>query len=450
MKKLYSTLLICLGILVWMSCTDDKNLGEITDSSQPIEPGTYIVGINLGLETPLTKGVTSNLTFDEVYESDVIYLHKIVNGEEAKCIEIPVRSYDCQNPNAMGQCEGFIYQIEKEENGTITITAVDAATREPIEGRSMTVNEDDSFYFSSIPTRNWSVPAGNQESYNPPTETMASTNELYKRQKENNVEIYRSVDNFEGISDLISSAGDLELERKCSGFSFQALFIDMDENGIIEDPFEGDNKSELTGQEFMQVMKDTPYNWYIKVYIGSMFTSQYDMQDETGSQDKGGFYASSDRTFYTQNEVDNGYYTPFRSAGNGNQQYQLEGWGYNSYPDNYLFSPTNGDYADDLILYVYIKHWTGEGDPTDDWLSSDEGAMYTQITGSDVMSTIVQDGVFYECGATIDIRELYAAAVANDLITESSTSTVNALSKSVSNGAPKKFTLHNAKTFIRY
>ena len=433
-----------------MSCTDDKNIGEITDSSQPIEPGTYIVGINLGLETPLTKGVTTNLTFDEVYESDVIYLHKIVDGEEAKCIEIPVQTYDCQNPNVMSQCEGFIYQIEKKDNGTITITAVDPETREPIENRSMSVNENDSFYFSSMPTRYWSVPEDNQTSYNPPTETMASSNELYKRQKESNVEIYRSVDNFEGISDLISSAGDLELERKCSGFTFSALFLDMDENGIIPDPDEEENESRLTRSEFEEVMRDSPDNWYVKVYIGSMFTSKYDMQEKTGKQDAGGFYASSDRDTYINNGTDNGLYTKFRSATNGNSQNSLRGFGYNSYSDNYLFSPTNENYAHDLILYVYIKHWTGEGDPTDDWLSSDEGAMYTQITGSDVINTTVQDGVFYECGATIDIRELYAAAVANDLITESSTSTVNALSKSVSNGAPKKFTLHNAKTFIRY
>lgn len=450
MKKLYSTLLICLGILVWMSCTDDKNIGEITDSSQPIEPGTYIVGINLGLETPLTKGVTTNLTFDEVYESDVIYLHKIVDGEEAECIEIPVQTYDCQNPNAMGQCEGFIYQIEKEDNGTITITAVNAETREPIENQSMSVNENDSFYFSSMPTRYWSVPEDNQTSYNPPTGTMASSNELYKRQKESNVEIYRSVDNFEGISDLISSAGDLELERKCSGFTFSALFLDMDENGIIPDPDEEENESRLTRSEFEKVMGDSPDNWYVKVYIGSIFTSKYDMQEKTGEQDAGGFYASSDYETYIKNGTDNGLYTQFRSANNGNSQNSLRGFGYNSYTDNYLFSPTNENYAEDLILYVYIKHWTGEGDPTDDWLSSDEGAMYTQITGSDVIDTTVQDGIFYECGATIDIRELYAAAVANDLITESSTSTVNVLSKSVSNGAPKKFTLHNAKTFIRY
>ncbi len=450
MKKLYSTLLICLGILVWMSCTDDKNIGEITDSSQPIEPGTYIVGINLGLETPLTKGVTTNLTFDEVYESDVIYLHKIVDGEEATYIEIPVQTYDCQNPNAMSKCEGFIYQIEKKDNGTITITAVDPETREPIENRSMSVNENDSFYFSSMPTRYWSVPEDNQTSYNPPTETMASSNELYKRQKESNVEIYRSVDNFEGIRDLISSAGDLELERKCSGFTFSALFLDMDENGIIPDPDEEENESRLTRSEFEEVMGDSPDNWYVKVYIGSMFTSKYDMQEKTGEQDAGGFYASSDRDTYINNGTDNGLYTKFRSATNGNSQNSLRGFGYNSYSDNYLFSPTNENYANDLILYVYIKHWTGEGDPTDDWLSSDEGAMYTQMTGSDVIDTTVRDGVFYECGATIDIRELYAAAVANDLITESSTSTVNAISKSVSNGAPKKFTLHNAKTFIRY
>ena len=31
MKKLYSTLLICLGILVWISCSDDKNIGELLD-----------------------------------------------------------------------------------------------------------------------------------------------------------------------------------------------------------------------------------------------------------------------------------------------------------------------------------------------------------------------------------------------------------------------------------
>lgn len=447
MKRIYYTLTICFGLIFLVACTDGKDVEGITDSMETVEPGTYIVGINLGVETPLTKGINSNnLTFNNVYESNVIYLHKIVNGEEAQCIEIPVHTYDCQNPDVMNRCNGFIYQIEKQDNGSVTITALNA-DRSPIEGQTMTVNENDSFYFSSIPGRNWSVPEKNQESYTPPTETIASTNELYKREKDKNVEIYRSVNNFEGIDELISSAGDLELERKCSGFTFSALFIDIEnKNGEDNEDF-----SILTEDEFQQVMKDSYKNWYIKVYIGPMFTSKYDMQNETGAQEEGGFYASSDRDTYLENGIDNGLYTQFRQAGNGNTQSILRGYGYNSYNDNYLFSPTNETYAaNNLRLYIYIKHWTGSGDPTTEWLSSDEGAMYTQITGSQVTSVTVKDGVFYECGATIDIRELYAAAVANDLITEGGTSTANAISISASSGAPKKFTLHNAETFIRY
>ena len=451
MKRICFILLIGLSLLTWMACSED-NAVQPAHAEQQIAPGTYLVGINLGVETPLTKGVSDNLTFDNIYKNEVdgvnvIYLHKVVeDGEEAECIEIPVYNYDCQNPEVMDECNGFRFQVVKNDDGTISITAIDQLGN-PISTQSMAVSENDEFYFSSIPTRNWVIEESNQSSYDPPTETNIRNNELYKRKKDSNKEIYRSVKTFVGITDLINSAGDLELERKCSGFTFSTLFMDMDQNGI-----DGSGNTEdftmLTPQEFETVMGDNPENWYVKVFIGPMFTSNYDMQDESGLQDEGGYYSSSDYNTYNINGVDNGYYTSFRNVRNGNSQIIMTGYGYNSYQNNYLFSPTNSQYSENLILYVYIKHWEGEGSPDSEWLSSDVGAMYTQLMGDQIINTTVQDGIFYECGATIDIRELYAAAVQNGLISSESASTT-ANSRGIYNGV-KEFTLKNAEIYIRY
>ena len=447
MKKLYFTLLICIGMMLWGACTSEEVVDNAVDNNQPLVSGTYMVGINLGVETPLTKGVDLNsLTFNNVYEENVIYLHKVVDGETAECIEIPVGNYECNNPEIMDECKGFRYQIKVEDNGTITITAVDI-NGNPIPNQSMTVSADDDFYFSSIPTRYWTVSESDQSTFVTPDEIGVATNEIYKRNKDLNKEIYRSTDTFESVSDLYASQGDLELERKCSGFTFNALFSDR--QNYNDDDEEG--QSNLSRSEFREVMGDNPDNWYIKVFVGEMFTSQYDMQECSGIQDEGGYYASGDRDNYHETGVDNGYYIPFRSANNGNSQVgSIVGYGYNSYSDNFLFSPTNSSYCEGLELYIYIKHWAGEGEPTEEWLTSNEGAMYTHLQSDNVVTVTVQDGMFYECGANIDIEELAAAAKKCGLI-EGGSATNSIISRNFAgaNEKLKKFVLRDAEVYIR-
>ena len=66
------------------------------------------------------------------------------------------------------------------------------------------------------------------------------------------------------------------------------------------------------------------------------------------------------------------------------------------------------------------------------------------------MNLTIVDGVFYECGAIIDINELKAAAIANGLITPADNAAVtSAQTKRVDEG-PAKFVLNNANVFVNY
>lgn len=455
MKNLNTILTISwFIILTCFSCNEEEN------TTPSIEPNaeSYFVGINLGVETPLTKGVTTSGTFDQTYESNVIYLHKITEeGEEEVVLQIPVYNYECQDPNFNeglhpdGRCNGFRYQVQHNDDGTITLTAVDQSGN--LTESFITVSEGDNFYFSSYPDRYWKIEENNITSFEAPEGATYENNELYTRDSEVNKEIYRSTANYT-LSEVLNLNGDLTMERKCSGFSFMTLF---------RNPQTGSYVSALEPDDFEELMGDSYTNWYIKIYIGSMFTSEYDMQAGSGIQENGGFYGSTDANKIDENGriTDDGYYVPFRfpidqSSTLGGSQ-TITGVGYESIHNikegvsNILIAPTNANFSEHLDIFVFIKHWDGEGTPDEDWLTSNDEAIYTKANGKQIMNINVQDGVFYECGISIDINELKAAAVANGLISNSSTTTT-ATSRSLRthNNKPKKFTLHNAETFIRY
>lgn len=444
----YILSVICLILITCLSCSKDENIS----TNRPTE-GTYIVGINLGVESPLTKGVNTGY-FDNAYEENCIYLHKVQKeGDETEeYIQIPVYEYDCQNPTNPRTCTGFRYEVKYNNNGTITLTPIDSQGKPT--STNMTVKEGDEFYFSSIEGRYWSVDDDNIKPFEAPGEMTTETNELYVRDNTKNKEIYRSEQENFTLEQILDLNGDLTMVRKCSGYSFMALFSDR--------TWDPDYGYYLTSTEFANIMGDAYTNWYIKIYIGNMFTAQYDMQEQSGSQTAGGFYGSTDATKYTKENLDDGYFLPIRTgiiqSSTIDEDTQYTGLGYqssnNSTAQNLLFSPTNENYNEDLTILILIKHWTQEsdpsgeeGNPSTEWLSSNEGSMYTQVTYQGSVQITVQDGVFYQCGINIDIQELKAAAIANGLI---SSGNGNATSRSASSNAPKKFTLHNAETFIRY
>ena len=455
MKNLIQIFIVaCIASITLHSCSKDDSTAS---PARPTE-GTYIIGINLGVETPLTKGVTSNGTFDNVYEPDVIYLHKYKEDGDDECLKIPIYNYDCQDPNLDeddypdGRCNGFRYQVEYKEDGTITLTAVNQ-NGDLIQTNTITVQEGDQFYFSSLPNRYWKVKDEDKNTdFTAPTSSSVTTNELYARDPETNIEIYRSQQDSYTLEEVLNLNGDLTMERKCAGFSFMALF---------RNPLNSTYTYPLTDTEFKNIMGDDLSNWYIKIYVGSMFTSEYDMQNETGAQTAGGFYGSTDVTKYNEYGTDDGYYLPFRfpidqSSTLGGSQ-TITGVGYESIhrieedgtlTSNVLIAPTNENYSENLDIYIFIKHWNQEGtQPDEDWLTSNDDAIYTKVEGQQVMDITVQDGIFYECGVSIDINELKAAAIANGLIDDQTTSTKGMVTH---DNKPKKFTLHNARTFVNY
>lgn len=438
MKKINQTLWI-VGLVIFAllsSCSKDE------DTVSSSRPDTYIIGINLGVETPLTKGVVGG-TFNSTYEEDVIYLHKKTDdASKSESIEIPVYSYDCQDPNNPGQCNGFRFEVQKNDDGSYTLTPL---TEEGTKGSGMTVHADDNFYFSSIENRQWKVNYDTsidhiQEDFEAPAEVTTSTNELYTRDPEANKEIYRSTSDYT-LDQILDLRGDLEMERTCSGYSFMALFTTRtaDEDGYYD----------LTSDLFEETMGSDYKDWYIKIYLGNVFTNTYDMQEKDGKQAAGGFYGSTDKDKYAGQGIDDGFYLPFKNritpGSTIDEDNNYTGIGYQSASNNLLISPTDADKSEDFTAFIFIKHWTGTGEPTDEWLQSNDDAIYTQVTLQDVVSVGIKDGIFYQCGILIDINELKAAAEQAGILTAPTTK-----SMATHDNKPKKFTLHNAETFVNY
>ena len=438
MKKINQTLwIVCLTIFALLSaCSKDE------DTASPSRPDSYIIGINLGVETPLTKSVVGG-TFNSTYEEDVIYLHKNTNNaSESESIEIPVYSYKCQDPNNPGQCNGFRFKVQKNDNGTYILTPLD---KEGTTGKSMTVNANDNFYFSSIENRQWKVNYDAnidhiQEDFTAPEGVTTLTNELYTRDPKANKEIYRSTNDYT-LEQVLDLRGDLEMERTCSGYSFMALFTTRtpDEEGYYE----------LTKELFKETMGSDYTEWYIKIYLGNVFTNTYDMQEKDGKQTAGGFYGSTDKEKYTEQGIDDGFYLPFKNritpGSTIDEDNNYTGIGYQSATNNLLISPTDANKSEDFTAFIFIKHWTGEGEPTNEWLQSNEDAIYTQVTLQDVVRVGIKDGIFYQCGILIDINELKAAAEQGGILTAPTTKSIT-----THDSKPKKFTLHNAETFVNY
>lgn len=443
MKRINHILwIISLIIVAFLSCSKDENTAPSSRGE------TYIIGINLDVETPLTKGVSGGF-FNSVYEGSDIYLHKKTgNSTESESIQIPIYEYDCQDPNQTRWCKGFRFEVKHNENGSYTLTPLGQNNE---RGNSMVVHDTDNFYFSSIGNREWKVNYEKnidhiQENFVAPEEVTTVKNELYFRDPTVNKEIYRSERDFT-LQEVLNLNGDLQMERKCSGYSFMALFTNRE-------PSVQGSRYVLDSSKFLEVMGSSFQEWYIKIYLGNVFTNTYDMQEETGKQEAGGFYGSTDRTTYGEEGIDNGNYLQFRDEiipGNtidGDTNY--EGIGYQSATNNVLISPTDENKRDDFTAFILIKHWTGgEEGPDEEWLQNNDNAIYTQVTFEDVVRVGIQDGIFYQCAIYIDINELKAAAEEAGIL--NAPSTTNATKSLAShNNKPKKFTLHNAETFIRY
>lgn len=378
-------------MLLLASCSEEI---DNTTTGTTAEPGTYIVGINLNMEVPLTKGINYGgnglFSFDSNYSYDSIYLH---NGN--KFISIPVS----ENAECDEGCKGFTYKI-CTDNGQTTITPIKADGSESDE--KLQIDSNYLTYFSSSSEDIWQATESGAETV--PHDASAK---LYKRTQENNVELFRSTENLT-VEDL-QNGGQLNMKRVCSGFTFFCTFTDRTDN-------------ELTEEDFEEHMGASPENFYIKIYIGGpAFTDTYNVTTQEGNENAtDGYYASGDS--FKENDYGNTDPVSLRDSISSNR-YGL-GCGYATLEGNELITPIRD--RGTVMAYIYITY--------------KNQTVYTEV--QNIVTAV--EGNFYRIGADIDILELKAAFDDYDNLPTSASADTRSAS------APRLFTPKSLITHIEY
>lgn len=387
MKRLFPLFIIDLlfSVVMLSSCTNDDN------AVTPAEPGVYTIDMAVDAQretSKSTRGIENNSNFDGNYDPDIIYLHqKDGNG----VLAFPLYSYT----NSEGQqCnKGFRYRIEVKDDGSATITPIDP-TYNYLE-TSLELSSGAEVYFSSLESDDWTLP----------DEQITDSGDytLYLRKNDINKEIYRSAADF-SITDLTTS-GPVVIHRACAAFNLVGLFYDGEELGSL-DKEEGGYAS-LTDDEFTEIMGSDPSTWYIKIITGGpAFTNQYDLSNQQSTGDReGGYYSSGDSDLFEQGSEDANKYLPLTNRNyNYSPDIMLQGFGYYTRTGNQLFTPVTGGEAH---VYIRIKHWTGSGEPTDEWLLDDTGALQTEVDMGG--TTVPANNSFHIYGLLMDIRQFQSA-----------------------------------------
>lgn len=415
MKRLFPLFIIDLlfSVVMLSSCTNDDN------AVTPAEPGVYTIDMAVDAQretSKSTRGIENNSNFDGNYDPSTIYLHqKDGNG----VLAFPLYSYT----NSEGQqCnKGFRYRIEVKDDGSATITPIDP-TYNYLE-TSLELSSGAEVYFSSLESDDWTLP----------DEQIIESNDdrLYLRKNDINKEIYRSAADF-SITDLTTS-GPVVIHRACAAFNLVGLFYDGEELGSLDE--EEGGYTSLTDDEFTEIMGSDPSTWYIKIIIGGpAFTNQYDLSNQQSTGDReGGYYSSGDSDLFEQGSEDANKYLPLTNRNyNYSPDIMLQGFGYYTRTGNQLFTPVTGEEAH---VYIRIKHWTGSGEPTDEWLLDDTGALQTEVDMGG--TTVPANNSFHIYGLLMDIRQFQSAweSAGGDAAANATRST----------GGVRTFTLKDAK-----
>lgn len=387
MKRLFPLFIIDLlfSVVMLSSCTNDDN------AVTPAEPGVYTIDMAVDTQretSKSTRGIENNSNFDGNYDPSTIYLHqKDGNG----VLALPLYSYT----NSEGQqCnKGFRYRIEVKEDGSATITPIDS-TYNYLE-TSLELSSGAEVYFSSLESDDWTLP----------DEQITNSGDytLYLRKNDINKEIYRSAADF-SITDLTTN-GPVVIHRACAAFNLVGLFYDGEELGSLDE--EEGGYASLTDDEFTEIMGSEPSTWYIKIIIGGpAFTNQYDLSNQQSTGDReGGYYSSGDSDLFEQGSEDANKYLPLTNRNyNYSPDIMLQGFGYYTRTGNQLFTPVTGGEAH---VYIRIKHWTGSGEPTDEWLLDDTGALQTEVDMGG--TTVPANNSFHIYGLLMDIRQFQSA-----------------------------------------
>lgn len=402
-KYAYSIFLIAIG---FFSCSEE----QAENTNKKAEPGKYIVGINLNLESTNTRGVHLG-GFNDTYEATEVYMHSI-DGAQTQTLQIPVYQLNCADGS---NCKGFKYQIVVNEDGSCTVTPYNAQGE--LLATQVTYKADEEFYFSSLKEQLWTdIPIGSNKD-----------SKIFKKD-EANVEIYRSSENY-SIDDLTHLGGDLTFLRLCSAFDTQIIFSD-----IPASP-ENDHQYQLDPGEFESIMGSTIDKWYVKIYMGPSFTGNFNMATAKSTEGDYGFYATSGNMYVPMKENLETTY---------NREI-IKGVGYQTDTNDPLIAPFDSrtyENRNRLVLFIFIKHWTGVGEPTSEWKANDIGAKYVRYETTFTENQRLSYNYRYIFGAIMDLHDLF------DAFNTPSPSTKNI---NEGNNMPQEITIKNSIfTFERY
>ena len=415
MKRSVYYILVLSALSFLSSCTksniDEGDVNTINTDTDELVIYNIEKALNAVTET---KGILNNSDFDSNYDPDYIYLHQI--GNEQVRVEFPVYTFTCEQGN---ECYGLRYQI-RQEDGKTTIIPFDK-NRELIMERETVLQENGQFYFSSLETNEWSLPDEQVEQREGYT--------FYKRKNDINREIYRSADDF--TIEKLKENAKLLIHRACAAFNAAGLFY----NSANSLPDSGGGRLYImTEEDFTKIMDSSPSTWYIKIYIGGpAFTDGYDLgtQTSTGSY-PGGYYSSGDSKLFEEGKLDANCYLPFSSRNFGIGDNNYYAFGYYTSQGNQLFTPITDN--NEINVYILIKHWTGSGNPDEQWLLNDEGALMTKAT----VPVPPLNNTFNAVGLLMDINQFKNAWLAEG----------GDLGTATKSGGVREFTLEDAITIF--
>ena len=282
-------LAICMGM---MSCQDDEDTNIST-----IKPGTYSADIIVNSEsgsTNYSRGIdVKNGIFTSTYEQEYIYLHHVnADGDEemSEALYIPMEK-DC------GEDKCFKIQVIVNDNNTYTITT----KNEKGASQSITLNEDEKIYFSTMKDQKWKTETFTNQ---PPIDDITTILKQPEKEKEEEEikeiksrEILRSeLYTGEGLLGLMT--GDtqyIDLTRHVTGFKIHILFT----NANVENE---DHIINIKGWHDALGEDVNPENFNIKIYFGPNFAQYYDILKN--NSEGFGYYASHNQRYVPFEKVD--------------------------------------------------------------------------------------------------------------------------------------------------
>lgn len=322
-------LAICMGM---MSCQDDEDTNIST-----IKPGTYSADIIVNSEsgsTNYSRGIdVEKGIFTSTYEHNYIYLHHVNadgNEEIGEALYFPMRT-DC------GEDKCFNIQVTKNKNGdNISYTIITEAEDETGTPQSMTINENEQIYFSTMKDKIWKSEILKEQSpIGDILKQPTNVDDIKSR------EILRS-GLYTGERLLELMTGDtqyIDLTRHVTGFKINILFTNanvVENEDHIIDLEEWHNAFNALGEDV------NPEDFFIKIYFGPNFAQWYNILNN--KSEGSGYYASNNETYASFEEVKQTY-----------NNIAYTGYGYNT--TNTLLSPLYiGEENKEFRIYMCIKY----------------------------------------------------------------------------------------------